>query len=125
MEAKDLKIGNYIIDPNGGELVQVFSLDNEDNILIINGFFEDDIKPKEISREIFEKFGFEQIGDLEYSIYNEEKEYTFTVEFDGQYFWLSCGMSLKLSKKKKYIHELQNLFIEITGDELSFQQHTT
>ena len=120
MKAKDLKIGNYIINPNGGKLVQVFSLDNEDDYLVINGFIERHIKPKEISKEIFEKLGFEKTGDIEYSIYNEKEEYTFTVEFDGQYFWLSCGMSLKLSKNKKYVHELQNLFFEITGDELSF-----
>jgi hypothetical protein len=128
MEAKELRIGNYISrsDLASGDLrtEQILELETEKvtttgPIKVIS--FYDEIKPIPLTEEWLLKFGFYKVN---ISWYNELCPFAITnwIRPDNN----TSGYSAELNHINLcdliYIHDLQNLHFALTGEELIFQK---
>jgi len=115
MKVTDLRIGNYIYYNN--EIIKITGIkgnkiywgnDYYDSIMLNHNLFT----PIPLTEEIlFKCVGFEKIGimiesGLFYKIYKQD---------DAWIIALSNGI---LIRKLKYLHEFQNIYKELTGEEL-------
>jgi hypothetical protein len=98
MKANELRIGNWVrYHHNGGFIdAQIFHLTDEDiNVL-----------PIPLSPEIIEKCGFEdEYGNGRY--YFDGLEY-----YDGKLWFRTSEIKIQ------YLHQFQNLYFALTGEEL-------
>lgn len=125
MEAKELRLGNWVRTPAGYEQVIDVMCDSI-NTMHYNGITYDDIEPIPLSPEILEKCGFEFVD----SGYNDFKEvgvwYIDSFQFsqylpgsyscDFMYIYGDTGMC-----PLQYLHQLQNLFYSLTQNELNIK----
>jgi len=81
---------------------------------------EDDIDPIPLTREILEKCGFDKSGL--YGWVNRVDEYSLLIVQDNGRFELmditSGETVLSWDTRVEYLHQLQNLFFSLAGDEL-------
>ena len=109
MEANELRIGNYVY--TGGLVVKSYSPDGLHNLMRNIEEGTDKIKPIPLNQEWLFKFGFEM-----YEFDNKANQFRFKerliVYRDG--FLYDYGTSVKL----QYVHQLQNLYFALTGEEL-------
>lgn len=130
MEAKELRIGNFIFD-EGGIVKEVEGISGKgsihEEIRLI--FFKDQqhsnfsraCKPIPLTEEWLLKFGFEKRGDfLHKDLLND---------WTKIYFNLSHGIICELSINRhscvikcESVHQLQNLVYAITGEELTIKE---
>ena len=135
MEIRELRLGNYVL--YNGMICVVSSIieptptkDRFNNKYVIslwnNGSFNatiDEIEPIVITEEILLKFGFE---DQEFSDEDGNKIYM----LHHKKFYLTSDESCMFSEvflpiysndcvSVKYVHQLQNLFYSLTGEELT------
>ncbi len=130
MKATELRIGNFIRenDPNNNEPFQVWGTYDEKGNSKINYFPEAIFNPVPLTKEWFLKFGFEKIKDGK--SYCADGKFTikskyFTVFKKGLITYNSIH-GWYLDKKHfeldiKYIHQLQNLYFALTGEELEIK----
>lgn len=81
-------------------------------------------KPIPITEELLLKFGFEKNRSDEWSNYcslENKDEDSLIIVFEKGEFYYSAGEGVELSKKYKYIHELQNLNFAILGVDLDIK----
>lgn len=130
MKASELRLGNYIKRPNGaqynGEIVQV-------NILTIAVEFKENqtnnhrFLPIKLTEEWLLKFGFHKDGEwyeksMNYSIFNE-----IIVSLNLKRFnvcessYVDTYHEICLTDKLEYVHQLQNIYHSITGEELTLK----
>ncbi len=116
LKIQDLRIGNYIETENGIDEVRgvfnrncfkdVFLVKNEDTEI-------EKVKPIPITEEWLLRLGFEKIGN------NFDK--------DNVILWRNLKTNNLIFDRKlkvdiKYIHELQNLFHSLSGNELEMKE---
>lgn len=131
IQPQDLRIGNkiYYGEPNKS-IITVESIGktgiNGENIgeylLYFDEYKYEHLEPIPLSGEILEKCGFEQ------SIENNFILNDFRVWIDPQTkrVFIFCNRkilddSVSLRLEKKYLHQLQNLYYDLTGEELNVQ----
>lgn len=138
MTAKELRCGNYVIGATGevqevayvGETIglhnKIGGTDKYQKMPIIS-FDIDHLKPVPLSPEILEKAGFkidEDAGNWntpDHTIYSNGKgSVGVKGDFIGWYF--SAGDDYySWFKEVKYLHQLQNLFFSLCGEELTIE----
>ena len=120
MEIRELRIGNYVFDIDG-DVLQV------GEILDIGVKFKktslasryEKINPIPLTEEILLKFGFEKQHN------EDDFDYWFKKGFCDDILWEhSDGFchSLNYGGDIKYVHQLQNLYFALTGEELTFKK---
>ena len=113
IKASELRIGNYIIDPKDGSEKKV-------NIFQLGKSMIDDVNigyiPIPLTPEILEKCGFESKGHSTYWHINPDLSYVFKISHVGNGKWFSINATA--NKPIQYLHELQNLYFALTGEEL-------
>ena len=122
MEAKELRIGNYV-DFEYGEDIRTFGFLNkieevQELLEIEKGTFK--CQPIPLTEEWLLKFGFEKAPLVDkylkgYFTYDSKLKYFtyFTDIEDGGY------ENIIIQKEKlKYVHQLQNLYFALIGEEL-------
>lgn len=123
MEAKELRIGNYVLGiSNTTEIIEVIDYDavDTDNHA---GLLYNQIEPMPLTEDWLIKFGFYTDSDSWFfSLDFDGKQETFKVcplysndGFNGMFSVLSCQACIK---KILHVHQLQNLFFSLTGEEL-------
>lgn len=115
MEAKELRIGNYVY--NGG----IISLDIE-RLYAFNECLYD-LQPIPITEEWLLKLGFEKEEGNLYSLYvddNLDVSLWSDTYFSNPTIELTCNGKV-VCKNIKYIHQLQNLYFALTGQELKLK----
>lgn len=126
MKASELRIGNYVADIWNPDIPrQVQSLAKN---LCIYGPLRckyDKLLPIHLTEDWLLKFGFEK-GVGEYSIewrnyYSNGNPHGICIEFVNGEFYYSAGEGIEFSIKYKYVHQLQNLYYALTGEELCTQ----
>lgn len=128
IEARELRIGNLVLDRNGLTAVVDEIRVNSVKLSKFKGYtFEsftyDEINPISITEMWLENIGFKNIGlsgnMFEYKdlIGNDNR---FIIESDGYLFYPQINFDLCCWSEFKYVHQLQNLYFALTGSELTF-----
>lgn len=124
--ANELRVGNWINIPECAINTKVKTIDTQrfaverDNIDLSPGenvFFYKSANPISLTPEILEKCGFEANkynDEFKYGLLLLDCEYTDKGEFNVVFN--DCKLPLAL----KYLHQLQNLYYALTGEELKF-----
>ena len=122
MKANELRIGNYVYF--GKTETKLFCVD------LLNIAFEkikntkSEIQPIPLTEEWLIKFGFNQDEILNYR-YNSEwkldgKNYDFIyIDIDDKDICINDSWN---HRKIKYVHQLQNLYFALTGEELKIKE---
>ena len=121
IDPKQLRIGNYITFPIGlkGKLCEVMAI-NEKQVLIKTELDRrawlniDYLEPIPLTQEVLEKCGFEYSKDLNQSQHKELIWDADHEEDDSLYF-------TELHLEVKRLHQLQNLYFALTGEELNIK----
>lgn len=112
MDVRELRIGNWAQDKDGVRF-QVDKLEEGD---FINEKWHEDVQPIPFTEEIFQKCGFVPYHNnprLQWFFVNSQCYYPFLLQMsrDGRYYF---NENLEV----KDLHQLQNLFHSMTGEEL-------
>ena len=114
MEAKELRIGNWIFYMNEYTPVEVGGVDGKMIYSIGDWSLINEHKPIPLTEERLERFGFEanvfnwRLG--EFRIYVKEGGYT--VMFRG----------IVITRSLKYAHQLQNIYFALKSEELTVKE---
>lgn len=118
MKPNELRIGNYIIDSHNGNIGQVTSGKVIDNLLDI-------LKPIPLTEQWLLDFGFEKYYETVECGINEELEGfklgDLDIMQDVYGNWFMCGMEFNVNRFK-HVHQLQNLYFALTGEELAIKE---
>ena len=127
MKANELRSGS-VISINGENVIVDHIKCHEDSVTIKNGFAivfndgdletdgNDNIKPIVLTPEILEKCGFDY--DASYEVPKVQKgNFILWDGFDGS-FGANFGGLTRLDVSVQYLHQLQNLYFALTGEEL-------
>ena len=124
MKAQELRIWNWVsITPFGkNNDIQINEKEFAD-LIIFKTFHR--IEPIPLTEDWLFRFGFELINDLGDQKYYKHKKYrSFIVGFDHQDITFEFGYGLNIytliydEKHFRSVHQLQNLYYALTGEEL-------
>lgn len=135
LQSKDLRIGNLVYDPNEFimEVVGIF----DDQILLnfkgnegdVFDFKPNELKPIPIMKEVLEKLEFEPtvIHDFRFnnnwhSFCHPEKYFILSVNILGGIKIETDEESMINFNRHIFLHELQNLYFALTGEELELKR---
>lgn len=127
MKASELRIGNIIKNPIWNKEINSIVLDDFE---VLNRFPElfENIKPVEITEEWLLKFGFITMAlEIDYVEWGrEDTGYIFNLVSNGIREMTPVFYERTDSKMDrmeiKYVHQLQNLYFALTGEELTLKQ---
>lgn len=112
MKASELRVGNWVNTPEG--VYQVIDvLCDSVNTIAQHSLPYDWIEPIQLTPEILQKCGFEQGKGV---MFWESEGVGIAYETLGGYFRL-----YPRTNRIDYLHQLQNLFHALTGEELNYQ----
>jgi hypothetical protein len=126
MKANELRIGNFLqSDTNIIKIVGVVKKDiyyyhNKKNLYVLelNNF-----KPIPLTEEWLIKFGFEKKIDCYKNINYNFNGYFASFDCDNP-MWFGedgCCEQVTIKDNIKYVHQLQNLYFAVTGEELTMK----
>ena len=116
IQPQEIRIANYI-EYNG----EIIKLDGSFLCCYIQNELEFPLNPIPLTEEILLKFGFYEIYKSEFSIrYGienfDEIEFKWNKTFGWNFYYKTfCIEGIK------YVHQLQNLFFSLCGEELTFK----
>jgi len=117
IKASELRIGNLVIDIETGKEYVIKPIDIYNASISSKPLFAG----VELTKEKLAKAGFKYDGD-EWSNYDEKSEigdYSIVLEqLHDDIIFYSAGEGVKLSRNLEYVHHLQNLYLDLTGEEL-------
>ena len=125
MKATELRIGNYhyytcedSLDERKkwGEVCQI---DSQDLVWLESNQDDEDFKPIPLTEEWLLKFGFEKLTDKKNGFKSNSYTYTKGILFIVHLNDKLLSVNFWQGNEKKYVHELQNLFFVLTGEELT------
>lgn len=138
IKANELRIGNWIAD-RGGKEWQIYSWESRDKVSAetpmlfrtIKGHplteYVQYLKPIPLTEERLEKFGFER---RESKMYDGHLDVWYFYIHDGKIMFnteLVTDGEIIIQFRRfpivvKYVHQLQNLYFALTGEELEFKE---
>lgn len=143
MEAKELRIGNLVTDEFYDSfkiVIEVKSINNEGINLIVENDGEypemasywiepeytfDKLRPIPLTEEWLLKFGFEKDSVNDYNlcvtIHGNIFLTAFSDDYKTVYLYQNYEMATDYAAKVKYVHQLQNLYFALTGEELTIK----
>lgn len=117
MKAQELRIGNYYLqDCLGGEISQIKA---KDILELYDDPLEDYYKPILLTEEWLLKFGFEKKG------INRPKWTFWKIDLVEDKKGIYSFDESRIYIDIQYVHQLQNLYFALTGEELTIKQHET
>lgn len=120
MKAKELRIGNLIRYNDTKEVCRVYQLEHRyKNVYRINGLNENpDVEPIPITEEWLLKLGFEVEKNGGIVFASKDDNCKFYVYCENNKTW-KIGKYNNGFKHIYYVHQLQNLYFALTGEELT------
>lgn len=126
MKASELRLGNYVRLMLNHSDYNEFAIELPDFNLIANNSLNHTYEPIPLTEEWMLKFGFV----IRYFNQDETKPLFWKVEKNRHidiyphkehnfYFFIN---SIQMSTPLKYVHQLQNLYFALTGEELTVKQ---
>lgn len=115
MDASELRLGNWINLKDKG----CYKIETGHDIDEISDWINDTnyCTPISLTEEWLIKFGFKKKSDYEANFYNIN---SFVIK-GGGFFYLCLGNTNIPLKEIKYVHHLQNLYMDLTGKELTIK----
>ena len=111
MKASELRIGNSIMQDDDFVFVTWWRLE-----LMVNNKLE--YKPIPLTEEWLFKFGFDKDKNGLFKLFNEsEVPILFNKDLNG---WTCDGINFSVNGTQ-YVHQLQNLYHALTGEELTIK----
>lgn len=113
IKPKELMIGNYLQCGKSTVEVAIISENHFDCITVEDGMFIPNgiYNPIQLTKEWLVKFGFEIYG-----------KYTYLIDFllleNIDEYWSNSNLRIKI----QYVHQLQNLYFALTGDNLKIKE---
>jgi hypothetical protein len=127
MKAEGLRLGNYVyydvVNEVGDDSLEFGELTYHALGILLHGLDQskEKINPIEINEYWLEKFGFIQ-PDPHYLIWFKEGFGPFRILFDVYFKHWQIGYNGgRVFKRVKYVHDLQNLYFDLTGQELTIK----
>lgn len=126
IKANDLRAGNIVASKTHNILKTAIEGFTPQGIVFLRGVSTYDmlsnLEPIPLTPEILEKCrAITRAVDISFEPDNDE---TFVIEADqntvGEYYY-SAGEGCRFSRNIKYLHELQNLYFAIVGEELKVE----
>jgi hypothetical protein len=121
MKIQDLRIGNYIKRNGLNSTVELINGETEDVHFLGKDFYYNEnimyIEPIEITEEWLFSFGFNKSGS---TIYKNIGSIEIGTIAKGKRFYIQIGTE-NVTLNIKYVHQLQNLYFAIGGDELTYE----
>jgi hypothetical protein len=124
IDPKELRIGNFLKcrdDKAHGEVLEICYI-GKDGAATINGWSYKEWSAIPLTAELLEKAGFEflESPDPPYEVYAHSKVDQFEVwNFNDEHWILDMADQNGIDMSHfKYLHQLQNLFFALTGQEL-------
>ena len=120
---QELRIGNYVEYRIQDELDDrkewwELSIIDSTDLQILESGIDDDYRAIPLTEEILLKFGFfKKLGN--YELENFRFHISQPMNFDGFVF---CEGYSVITDKIQFVHQLQNLFFALTGEELTFKK---
>ena len=125
MKANELRIGNYLNGKQGHVVISEIRINNSVKIHDNTSSFSVGIclTPIELTEEWLEKLGFKCILDISYSFPKpyDNLELAYYGSINGFKKGWVINKLFGLSNGIKYVHELQNLYFALTGEELTVE----
>ena len=110
MDAKELRIGNYVNKHGNLNIIDGIAI-GFISTSIGGAIFQNKIEPILLTEEWLLKFGFYKSNvTARIDLYPED---------DGVYFYFNIDPAKRV--KIEYVHQLQTLFFALTGEELTFE----
>lgn len=133
INASELRIGNWIKDEETGKYYQVEQLRLRvgSELWVVysiekNTVYSKQVQPIPLTPEILEKCRFKNIGDVYWiSISNLKCELQFEIYATDYVNVLRGNFCDLILDKIKHLHQLQNLYFCLTGEELIFNNSIT
>lgn len=123
IQAHELRIGNYVLLPDRKDPVIVDQiLRYEITVLETGRFFNlKHVEPIALTTEWLTKFGFDLIESRKTKNTYKSKDCAFPVYFfsDGVFSMLNPKWDVVLT----YVHQLQNLYFALTGEDLKIRKY--
>lgn len=125
MDTRELRLGNYVRSNfyKAGLETRISSILSSDKVrletvpLAIYNLKDKDISSIDLTDELFLKFGFKPAGIHDFLYKN-----IFIVNYAGLYYRAYLDGKTRIDLALKYIHQLQNLFHSLTGEELTMKE---
>ena len=123
IKPQELIIGNYVEYRIQDELDDrkewwELSIIDSTDLQILESGIDDDYRAIPLTEEILLKFGFfKKLGN--YELENFRFHISQPMNFDG---FLFCEGYSVITDKIQFVHQLQNLFFALTGEELTFKK---
>lgn len=121
MKSSELRIGNWVEQPNDG-VTRVTAILNDLQIKTETGYIDKYCRPIPLTEEWLLRFGFDKLTEKGSGF--KSTSYTYTgkvaliVHFDG----VRLSVNFWQGNEKKYVHQLQNLYFALTGEELTLKE---
>jgi len=115
MRVNELRIGNFVEQPNDGVTV-VTAILNDLQIETETGYIDKYCIAIPLTQEWLERFGFEKIEMSIPTAYQTKDGFRVKVDERGYWMQYKHGMAVI-----KYAHQLQNLYFALTGQELTIK----
>lgn len=117
MKIEELRIGNIVQTSDTPDTIEIFHLDKDsDNRYRINYIGSHNFIPIELTENILRKLGLKK-KSVDGIIFYCDKSIQVSLKY-FVYFSLGKDDYFQGIKIVKYVHELQNLYYSLTGDEL-------
>lgn len=115
IKATELRIGNWVDQPNKG-VTKVTSILNDLQIRTETGYVDKYCRAIPLTEEWLLKFGFDEIVIEGYPVYQSNRGFAIEYYKDESVFLI-----LDFEVRIKYVHQLQNLYFALYGEELTFK----
>jgi len=121
MKANELRIGNLLGSYNKGEEDRVLTI-NAQNILVeakANNQGYTRYRPIPLTEEWLLRFGFEKNNNNQFILIKGSVDILFNKDLNG---WTCDGINFSINMTE-HVHQLQNLYFALTGEELTIGGH--
>ena len=123
MKAKELRIGNYVnyiciaMDINE----PIYRIENGADIQVHQN--HNLFKPIPLTEQWLKDFGFKKCNRTNFKACYEtkNKKYIFQFAQNGLLVLIDCGNFFEIITAVEYVHQLQNFYFVLTGNELTKQ----
>jgi hypothetical protein len=128
MEAKELRLGNYVLSSYNNDRtsivtgiceahIEVQFLERAENMVNGQICYPSKLNPIPLTEEWLSKIGFEYNYFEGYSYYLEIIKHKFGITYviESNSFYCNLGIDIK------YVHQVQNIYFSLTGKELTIK----